>query len=315
MPRVWGGDALRQRYQREVPTDQGPIGESWEMSDRPEAGSRVRGGPWHGRTLHELWRHHRAQVFGHPMLDHPADRFPLLLKILDARQPLSVQVHPPAAVAGRLNGEPKDECWYVAHAEPGATIWAGLRRGVDRPRFEAALANGGISDLVHTLQPQAGQSLALPSGRVHALGAGLVVFEVQQNSDTTYRVFDWDRPGLDGRPRPLHIEPSLLSIDFDDIEPELAVPRPGDSLVRSPHFRVTLQNQPAALGQPRREAVIVALTEGQLLARSCGDSDETLTLHPGDFILLPATGAPLQWSSGTPLTRWLEIRPGDEVPR
>lgn len=310
MPRVWGGDSLRQLYRREFPADLGPVGESWELSDRPEAASRVDGGPWHGRGLHELWQQHRASVFGSRLLDHPATRFPLLLKILDASQPLSLQVHPPAAMAAAHGGEPKDECWYVAHAEPDAIIWAGVKPGVDATRFSAALANGGVTKLVHTLEPCAGQFFNLPSGRLHALGAGLVVFEIQQNSDTTYRVFDWNRVGPDGRPRELHIEQSLRSIDFNDLQPAMVTPGPGAQLSNSDHFRVSLQTDPRSLSQPRQEAVVLALVAGGLQA---GDSsgNNSLTMRPGDFVLLPAAAERLPWHSPDPSTRWLEIRIGN----
>src|SRR5208282_2442170 len=128
-------------------------------------------------------------------------RFPLLVKILDAQEKLSLQVHPPAPLAAKLGGEPKTEMWYIAAAKPGAELYAGLKRGVTRRQFEQAIRDATVAECFHRLQVRAGDALFLPSGRVHALGAGLVVFEIQQNSDTTYRVFDWDRVGLDGKPR------------------------------------------------------------------------------------------------------------------
>src|SRR5439155_3212833 len=142
--------------------------------------------------------------------------------------------------------EPKNEMWYIADAAPGAELYVGLKRGVTREQFEQKIRTGEVAECFHRLKVRAGDAMFLPSGRVHAIGAGLVIFEVQQNSDTTYRVFDWNRVGLDGKPRALHIEQSLASIDFNDFEPGLvrgnfSGPGPIKSrpLVRDPLFTVT----------------------------------------------------------------------------
>jgi mannose-6-phosphate isomerase len=155
--------------------------------------------------------------------DAPAinGRFPLLVKLIDAVEDLSIQVHPPDIMAGQLGGEPKTEAWYIAHADPGARIYAGLKNDTTRETFESNLRDGTLAECVHCLDVKTGEAMFLPSGRLHALGGGTVVIEVQQNSDTTYRVFDWNRTGLDGQPRELHIEQALASIDFNDIEPTL----------------------------------------------------------------------------------------------
>ena len=204
MERVWGGRRLAERLGKPLPPGV-PIGESWELVDREDAQSVVDTGEHAGITLHELWTEHREAVFGE-IPDSP--RFPLLAKILDARETLSVQVHPPAAVAPELGGEPKTEMWYLIEAEEGAELFAGFRPGVDRRQFESALGNGDVADLLHRVPVRAGDALFIPSGRCHAIGAGCLIVEIQQNSDTTYRVFDWNRVGLDGKPRALHIESS-----------------------------------------------------------------------------------------------------------
>ena len=134
-------------------------------------------------------------------------RFPLLCKILDAREKLSLQVHPPARV--RHLGDPKTEMWYIADAAAGAELFVGLQRGITRAAFERAIHAGRVAECFHRIPVQAGDTMFLPSGRVHAIGAGLVIFEIQQNSDTTFRVYDWDRVGLDGKPRELHVAESL----------------------------------------------------------------------------------------------------------
>src|SRR5262249_1158134 len=154
-------------------------------------------------------------------------------------------VHPPAVKASRLGGEPKTEMWYIAEAEPGAELYVGLKRGVTRKQFEQKVHSGTVAECFHRIPVKSGDTMFLPSGRVHAIGAGLVIFEIQQNSDTTYRVFDWNRAGLYGKPRPLHVDESLESIDFNDFEPALVQSSPTQSgnlnsrcLVDDPLFRV-----------------------------------------------------------------------------
>ena len=163
---------------------------------------------------------HAAELLGDAK---PAagNRFPLLCKILDAREKLSLQVHPPANKAAELGGEPKTEMWFIADAAPGAELYVGLKRGVTRAEFEKKIRTAAWPNVFIAFPCSAGDAMFLPSGRVHAIGAGLVIFEIQQNSDTTYRVFDWNRVGLDGKPRELHVAQSLASIDFNDFEPKL----------------------------------------------------------------------------------------------
>ncbi|NNE90781.1 MAG: class I mannose-6-phosphate isomerase [Verrucomicrobiales bacterium] len=216
--RVWGGRELETTFRRDLPNTDQPFGESWEISAREEADSEViSDGPFQGKRLTELWAENRTEIFG--KLAPNSKRFPLLCKILDARQRLSIQVHPPAEIASELGGEPKSETWFIADAEPGAEIYVGIREGVSRSDFETALRDGTVEDCVHRIPVSPGQHIFIPSGRLHAIGAGIVIYEIQQNSDTTFRVFDWNRVGLDGKPRDLHIEESLRCIDFSDIGP------------------------------------------------------------------------------------------------
>ncbi len=235
--RVWGGRRLETMLGRSLPDDQ-PYGESWELSDRPDCQSVVASGPLAGLTLHQLWQAHRREIFGELLQADPRPRFPLLIKVLDCADDLSIQVHPPAAVAPELGGEPKSEMWHFVAVEPAAMLYAGLRWGVTREQFARTLESGTVAECVHALQPAAGDSLMVPSGRLHALGAGLLVFEIQQNSDTTYRVFDWNRLGLDGRPRQLHVAESLRCIDFADFEPDLHPAAAGNPLAECDHFVV-----------------------------------------------------------------------------
>ncbi len=285
--RVWGGRSLETVFGRQLPD--GPVGEAWQLVDRPEAQSVVTGGPYDGRTLASLWADERP-LFGNRAAGL-AGRFPLLVKLLDARDSLSVQVHPPAHLAEQLGGEAKTEMWFVAAAQPDAFVLAGVREGVTRERFaEAQLAGEDLSWLLHRQPVGVGDALMVPSGRVHALGAGCLVVEVQQNSDTTYRVYDWDRAGVDGHPRRLHVEQSLRCIDFADVEPSL-IPGEQGVLVDDPLFRVTRQDRVDA----GPECAFVCVLSGRA---TCGSS----VFGTGDFFLVPAGGPVVE---GDLLVTWL----------
>jgi mannose-6-phosphate isomerase len=310
--RVWGGRNLESLYHKELPAGV-PIGESWEISDRPDAASVIANGPFAGRDLHWLMRQYAGELFGDAR--HQQGRFPLLVKILDAREKLSLQVHPPPAKAAKLGGEPKTELWYVADAAPGAELYVGLRRGVTRLDFEKRIQDGTVAECFHRVAVRAGDAMFLPSGRVHALGAGLVIFEVQQNSDTTYRVFDWNRKGLDGKPRDLLIPQSLASINFDDFEPALV---PGGfvglgplairRLVRDPLFTVEVYRSDAGAAvntAPGTMQIIAALT-GRLRVKFL---QTDLPLAAGRFCLIPACleGVMLELEASS---SFLRIEPG-----
>ena len=257
------------------------VGESWEMVDREEAQSVVHDGVLKGKTLNELWTDYRTAVFG-ARYEGVASRFPLLIKLLDADERLSVQVHPPAHKAAELNGKPKTEMWYVAAAQPDADIFAGLTEGTTKEQFEAALKKGNVAELLHRIPTHAGDCIFIQSGRVHAIGAGNVIVEVQQNSDTTYRVFDWNRFGLDGKPRALHIPESMASIDFNDAEPKLQ-DKGTDPLVECEYFKV--RHWALEAPQPAGESgdfVIITMLTG---AVQCAG----LEFKPGEFFLVPAS--------------------------
>src|SRR5208283_4546370 len=201
--------------------------ESWEVADHGTDQSVVDQGPLAGTTLGELVRQRGAELLG---CHHPQPRFPLLVKFLDAAQSLSVQVHPNDEQAARLNPPDlgKTEAWYILSAEPGSLIYAGLRPGVDRQQLADAIRQGTCGNLLHQFEPQAGDCLFVPAGTVHALGAGLLVAEVQQSSDTTFRLFDWNRVGPDGKPRPLHVERGLAVVDFKRGPVDPVQPQPTD---------------------------------------------------------------------------------------
>jgi mannose-6-phosphate isomerase len=293
--RIWGGRTLETRYGKALPPGV-PIGESWEISDRAGDESVIANGPLEGRTLRWLMERHGADVLG-DATPAAGGRFPLLCKILDARERLSLQVHPPAHRAAALGGEPKTEMWYVADAAPGAEIFVGLKAHVTRELFEARARGGDVAACFHRQPVSTGDAMFLPSGRVHAIGAGLLIFEIQQSSDTVYRVFDWNRPGLDGRPRDLHLEESLECIDFTDVEPGLVnapvIERGGlgvRRLVDDPLFGVDLVRARAAatvaLDPPALR--VAAVVDGRATATGRG---VRLDLVPGQFCLVPASVA------------------------
>jgi mannose-6-phosphate isomerase len=283
MERVWGGRRLEQLFGKALPPGV-PVGESWEIVDREDAQSVVHDGPLRGTTLHELWASSRGEIFGSAYEPHTAARFPMLIKLLDARERLSVQVHPPVHVSEALGGEPKTEMWYFADALPGASIYAGLKRGVTRQQFETLLREGRVEETLHIIPVESGDSIFIPSGRLHAIGEGNVIVEVQQNSDTTYRVFDWNRTGLDGVPRKLHIEESMASIDFEDFEPTVNHLDQG-VIAQCPYFvveKLQLSSPVPACGDGRFS--IITVVSG---AASCA----AITFKPGDFFLVPASAA------------------------
>jgi mannose-6-phosphate isomerase len=290
--RVWGGRKLETLFQKPLPPNV-PIGESWEISDRPGDASVIANGPLAGRDLRWLMEQHGPEVLGKSKAD--GGRFPLLVKIIDAREKLSLQVHPPASIAPQLGGEPKTEMWFIAAAEPGAELYVGLKKGATREEFERRIQDGTVAECFHRVPVQAGDVMFLPSGRVHALGGGIVIFEIQQNSDTTYRVFDWNRVGLDGKPRDLHIAQSLASIDFQDFEPSLIKSIYSRNqvlkvryLVDTPLFKVDAcqvkRGQRFYLSSESLQ--IIGLIRGQLAIRHEG---QELVLQPGQFCLLPAS--------------------------
>jgi mannose-6-phosphate isomerase len=279
MPRVWGGRRLETHFGKRLPPTE-RIGESWELVDREEAQSVVHEGPLKGATLHELWIDQREVIFGP---DAPASaRFPLLFKILDAQERLSVQVHPPPRIAAELGGEPKTEMWYVLDAILGAEIYAGLKANVTRADFEQALPEGRVAELLHRIPVRTGDALFIPSGRVHAIGAGSLILEVQQNSDTTYRVFDWNRVGPDGRQRALHIDESLQSIDFGDHEPRVSSAPRNEQIAECDYFRVEKWDLTGPRRASDRQCAIFAVVNAEV---DCAGR----VFQPGEFFLVPAS--------------------------
>ena len=297
LERAWGGRRLESAFGKKLPPGK-RIGESWEIVDRPEAQSVVRQGPWRGRTLHELWRDHRAEIFGDNLPDAP--RFPILAKLLDAEEKLSLQVHPGAAAARALGGEPKTEVWYFAAAGDGAEIYAGLRRGVTRSQLEEAVRVGAAADFVHRIEVKTGDAFFVPSGRLHAIGAGNLLIEIQQNSDTTFRLYDWTRKAPDGQPRTLHVAEALQAIAFDDYEPAV-IRRTGEILVQCPYFTVEKWDLKNARRASERKAYAL------FVCLSGAVEVDEIRLAPGEFFLVPASTAASELQPAAPATSVLRV--------
>ncbi|MBU0639255.1 MAG: class I mannose-6-phosphate isomerase, partial [Planctomycetes bacterium] len=220
----WGGRELARLFDKMLPPEV-PVGESWELADLPGNESRVAQGPLAGKKLGEL-----IEMWGRDLLGRAelmGGRFPLLIKFLDARERLSIQVHPrPRADASEPEqAGVKHEAWYVIDADPGAALYIGLKPGVGPEDVRAAGSTPALAELHQLRAGELGLCYCLPSGVPHALGAGLIVAEVQTPSDVTYRLYDWGRVGLDGQPRELHVEQALANIRYDVAEEEIIQPR------------------------------------------------------------------------------------------
>src|SRR5262245_26441987 len=211
-PMPWGGRKLLALGKNLLTPE--PYGESWEVSDHALAPSIVAEGPWAGQSLRSLMQTYREDLLGSYANEH--DRFPWLIKCLDANDWLSVQVHPDEKSARLLwPGEgPKNEAWFVLEAAPESRIFAGLSPGVGQKEFEAALRSGSVEGCLHQFAPRPGDFIFMPAGTVHAVGGGVLFAEIQQTSDATFRLFDWNRRDAQGQPRKLHIQESLACIDW-----------------------------------------------------------------------------------------------------
>ena len=279
--KVWGGRALETRLGKALPSDD-PYGESWELHDS----CLVLNGDLRGQSLGDLTRRFGAALVG-DSYDH-AQGFPLLAKFIDARDWLSVQAHPNDSQARALEGESrgKTEAWLVLHAEPGAQLVIGLRPGTTRAQAAQAIQRGALESLLVYAEVRAGDALYIPAGTIHALGPGILIYEIQQSSDTTYRLYDWGRLGLDGQPRQLHIDKGLRVARLDSL-PQIQRPG-GDLLVACEYFRAWRHVVAGAALEVATDGKCQALSciEGSLRLESPGH--EALRLELGETALVPA---------------------------
>jgi mannose-6-phosphate isomerase len=281
---IWGGQKLRQFFNKDIPPFE-KIGESWELVDLPNDKSIIDNGEFAGQTFGSIFQKYKKEIIGSE--NFPGD-FPLLLKFLDAQDILSVQVHPDRQTCLRLGkGQPKTECWYIVDALPGSVIYRGLKKGVTKTQFITAIQEGKVADLLIKIPVQAGQCYFLPAGTVHSTGAGILVAEVETPSDTTYRVFDWNRLDDLGKPRQLHIDEAIESIHFNDLSDDLA-PKSIGRLVDSSFFKIDKGHQAKnceVLLMPGLMKILVILSGyGKIL----NESQSCINLHAGDTLLIPA---------------------------
>ena len=316
---LWGGRRLATVLNK--PIGDGDCAESWELADHHQFQSVVRAGDWAGRTLAELMKEQGRGVIGQKAFDQmhrpqvpPSlrGRFPLLLKFLDAQRDLSVQVHPDDALAATLDPPDfgKTEAWYVIDAEPESRIYAGLKRGVGPAELAAAIERGQADQMLHSFSPRPGDCLLIRAGTIHAIGAGCLIAEIQQASNTTFRLYDWNRVDSDGQPRPLHIEPGIQATNFSlgPVDPI----RCGDGLegtsdrllVQCEQFVMRRRSidQPVRIGGDSRFHILAVL-QG---AMEVEDDPVKKPLAIGDTLLIPAASRPLAIVPD-PTARFLQI--------
>lgn len=296
-PMVWGGRRLGTHLGKLLPTAES-YGESWDVSDHRLHRSRVAAGPEQGRTLRELMEHQRVALLGSAAALY--EQFPWLIKFLDACDWLSVQVHPDEQAVRRLwPGEgSKTEAWFVIDAQPGSRIYAGLLPGKDEACLRAAATEGSVADCLHSFTPRPGDCIFLPAGTVHAVGGGVLMAEIQQTSDATFRLFDWNRRDAQGKARALHLDEALASTHWHRgpvapvhtaafAEPESTAGPARQPLVHCPYFQVEYVQDRVPLefgGQGRMQALIVVRGRGRWRTHG-GD----VPLSLGQVWLLPAS--------------------------
>lgn len=289
---IWGGTRLLDEFHRRL--NAGVYAEAWEIADHPDGQTRIINGPDAGATLSEAILRRGPDLLGTGRTD---TAFPLLVKIIDARETLSVQVHPDDDAAARFGGEAKSEMWYVLSSTPDAHIYSGFKPGVTLADFEKARAAGTIPALLQQFRALPGMIFNTPGGRVHAIGAGCLLLEVQQDANTTYRLYDWDRLDKDGKPRPLHVDQALQVINWSltgspvaPIQPE--IPQPAGHVVRllldDPHFHVeewTLSG-PCRIEHDSRSFRILFPVNGDIRIKTPGQP--AMILQRRSTCLLPA---------------------------
>jgi mannose-6-phosphate isomerase len=288
-PVVWGGRRFTRFLGKNPPTS-AAYGESWEVSDHAIHSSRLATASGFGVSLRELMMEHSQELLG-PASERFAV-FPWLIKFLDANDWLSVQVHP------TQEKEAKTEAWYILDVATEARIYAGLKPGVGPQQLRDALHSGNVPACLHSFAPKIGDFVYLPAGTVHAVGGGVLLAEIQQTSDATFRLFDWNRVDAQGKPRPLHVEEAFASINWDQspIEPITADGSACQHLVTCPHFdieRRTWASSAELGGTGRLQALIV--TEGR------GRFANGEYFLPGDAWIFPASMPPMAFSLDEPL--------------
>ncbi len=282
--RIWGSRKLGEVFGKELPPGQ-KIGESWELADLPEDKSIITNGPLKGQTIASALAKFPKKIIGDANYAPP---FPLLIKILDCEDILSIQVHPDAETCSRTGkGDPKTECWYIIGAEPEAVIYKGLKPGVTKKDFAEAIKTASVAELLQKVPVKIGECHFLPAGTPHAIGPGLLIAEIQTPSDTTYRVFDWNRLDESGNFRPLHIDDALDSIHFDASGDELSVTTQG-RLADCEYFKIDkfscTKADEAALAAGQMQVVMILSGSGDITSEQI----EAVGFSAGETILIPS---------------------------
>ena len=290
---VWGGDQLRS-YKGLEPSDE-PIGESWEVSAVPSSTSVIANGEWKGRDLVSVIHEHPEEILGKAVHQKYHGQLPLLVKFIDAKRDLSIQVHPNDEMAQREHGKMgKSEMWYIIKADEGAHLYAGFKKEITPEEYQQRIADGTITEVLSDHKVKAGDVFYLPAGRVHAICGGILLAEVQQSSDVTYRIYDYNRPGLDGKPRELHTELAAQALDYE-VERNYRTDYPqldnrAVLIVDSPYFsvRVLEFNDRFHRNLLKYDSFIITMCiEGDCTLRIRSTGDEVL-LREGHSTLIPA---------------------------
>ena len=304
--KIWGGDKLKSKSNVDFSKKQ--IGESWEISGVEDDISIVQNGALAGKTLKQLIFEFKAELVGEAVLEKFNGEFPILVKFIEAKENLSVQLHPDNALARkRHNCFGKTEMWYITEAESSAELIFGFKKFITVDEYKESLAKGQLEDILNKVKVEAGDVFFIKPGFVHAIGAGITLAEIQQTSDVTYRLYDWLRVDKEGRSRELHTELALEAIDFQvnlDYKIEYdSIFNSKVSLVDSPYFKTNFLeiNQPISLDYSSVDSFIIYLNVGTRIAKMTHNKD-SFVLHPMETILLPACIQTVEFnSSGTKL--------------
>ena len=290
---IWGGDKLRQY--KAIDTDQKNIGESWELSGVPGSESVVLNGEFAGRTITELIKEYGPELLGRHVYETYGENFPLLIKFIDARDDLSIQVHPDDAMAQSVHGQPfgKTEMWYVVSADKDAHLMSGLSAEITPEEYVSRVENNTITDVLCDYKVTAGDVFFLPAGRIHSIGKGCFIAEIQQTSDLTYRIYDFGRLGLDGKPRELHTELAKEAIDYSVLD-DYRTMYDGTlnevtPLVKCEYFQTNLLDLTDKVSMEVKSKdsfmIVICLEGNGELMDSVGN---VVSLKPGEIVLVPA---------------------------
>jgi mannose-6-phosphate isomerase len=290
---VWGGDKLCQW--KGLDAHSLPVGESWEVSAVPSSINMITNGPFAGRDLVSLIEEYPIEILGASVAEKYNNKLPLLVKFIDAHRDLSIQVHPNDEMAKRVHGKfGKSEMWYVIDAEPGAYLYAGFSHEINPDEYRRRIADGTITEVLAKHEVKAGDVFYLPAGRVHAICSGILLAEVQQSSDLTYRIFDYNRPGMDGKPRELHTDLAAEALDFhveDDYRTRyVEVDNRANSVLATPYFsvRVVDTEEPFHRDLIKYDSFIISMClKGSCKIRIRSNGQE-VELKEGYSCLIPA---------------------------